>query len=156
MMNRRAFLRTMSVNLLAAPLAAEAQHSKVPRVGYLFSFNQLEGRHLWDACRQGLREVGYVEGQSIIVEPRWAEGQYERLPTLLAEFERLNVDVMVIAATPGNLAAKARKSAIPIVFVAIADALKAGLIASLAKPGGRFTWSCWRKSCPTCHGWPSC
>lgn len=139
-MRRREFITLLGgVAAVAWSRAARAQQSKVPRVGYLFSFNQLEGRHLWDACRQGLREVGYVEGQSVIVEPRWAEGQYERLPTLLAELERLNVDVMVIAATPGNVAAKARKSAIPIVFVAVADPLKAGLIASLAKPGDRFT-----------------
>src|SRR5262245_14623029 len=126
-MSRREFVTLLGgVAVAAWPLATRAQQSRVPRVGYLFSLNQSEGQHLWDACRQGLREVGYVEGQSVIVEPRWAEGQYARLPTLLAEFERLNVDVMVVAATPGNIAAKARKSAIPIVFVAVADPLKAG------------------------------
>jgi putative ABC transport system substrate-binding protein len=108
-------------------------------VGYLFSLNEAEGRHLWEACRQGLRERGYVEGRSIIAEVRWAEGRYDRLPEFLAEFERLKVDVMVVAATPGNIAAKARSSTIPVVFVAVADPLKAGLIASFARPGGRFT-----------------
>jgi putative ABC transport system substrate-binding protein len=111
----------------------------MPRVGYLFSLKEAEGQHLWEACRQGLRDVGYVEGRSIAVEVRWVEGQYERLPQVLAEFERLKVDVIVIAATPGNVAAKGRTSAIPVVFVAVADPSKAGLVASFAKPGGRFT-----------------
>jgi putative ABC transport system substrate-binding protein len=108
-------------------------------VGYLFSLTEAEGKHLWEACRQGLRERSYVEGRDILVEVRWVEGRYDRLPEVLAEFERLKVDVMVIAATPGNMAAKARPSAIPVVFVAVADPLKAGLIASFAHPGGRFT-----------------
>ncbi len=123
----------------AWPLAARAQRSSVPRVGYLFSLNQAEGRHLWDACRQGLRELGYVEGQTIFVEPRWAEGKYDRLPALVTELERLNLNVLVAAATPTNIAVKAGSSNIPVVFVAVADPVRAGLIAGLARPGGRFT-----------------
>jgi putative tryptophan/tyrosine transport system substrate-binding protein len=76
--------------LFSAPLAGDAQERpKVPRVGYVFSFTQLEGSHLWESCRQGLRELGYVEGQNIILEPRWAEGRYERLPGLVRELVRL-------------------------------------------------------------------
>ncbi len=127
--------------LFSAPLAGDAQERpKVPRVGYVFSFTQLEGSHLWESCRQGLRELGYVEGQNIILEPRWAEGRYERLPGLVRELVRLKVDVMVVAATPGNLAAKAATDTIPIVFVAVGgDPVRVGLVASLARPGGNFT-----------------
>ena len=126
--------------LFSAPLAGDAQERpKVPRVGYVFSFTQLEGSHLWESCRQGLRELGYVEGQNIILEPRWAEGRYERLPGLVRELVRLKVDVMVVAATPGNLAAKAATDTIPIVFVAVSDPVRVGLVASLARPGGNFT-----------------
>ena len=86
-----------------------------------------------------MRELGYVEGQNIIVEPRWVEGRYERLPDVVAELERLKVDVMVVAATPGNVAVKAGAGTMPVVFVAVADPVRAGLIESLARPGGRFT-----------------
>jgi putative ABC transport system substrate-binding protein len=137
---RREFIALLGGAAAAWPVAARAQQgASVPRIGYLFSLNRSEGQHLWEASRQGLRELGYVEGQNIIVELRWAEGQYDRLPKFLAELEHLKVDVIVIAATPGNVAAKARARTIPIVFVAVADPLKAGLVAGLAKPGGRFT-----------------
>ena len=130
----------LTFGLLAAPLAADGQQPpKVPRVGYVFSFTASEGRHLWEACRQGLRELGYVEGQNLALEPRWAEGRYERLAGLVAELLRLKVDVMVVAATPGNLVAKAATNTTPIVMVAVADPVKSGLVASLARPGGNFT-----------------
>src|SRR5262245_64792284 len=120
-MRRRDFITLLGGAAAAWPLAARAQQGvSVPRIGYLFSFNRAEGKHLWDASRQGLRDLGYMEGQNIIVEPRWAEGQYERLPKLLAELEHLKVEVIVIAATPGNVAAKARASTLPIVFVSVA------------------------------------
>ncbi len=138
--DRRDFIALVSGTAATWPLAALAQQpAKIPRVGYLFSFTRLEGRHLWEACRQGLRELGYSEGQNIIVEPRWVEGRYERLPDVVAELERLKVDVMVVAATPGNVAVKAGAGATPVVFVAVADPVRAGLIESLARPGGRFT-----------------
>jgi putative ABC transport system substrate-binding protein len=139
-MRRREFIACVGgAALIGWPWSPISAQNRPPRVGYLFALNEAEGRHLWEACRQGLRDVGYVEGQSIAVEVRWVEGRYEQLPNVLAEFERLAVDVMVIAATPGNVAAKARPSTIPVVFVAVADPLKAGLVASFAKPGGRFT-----------------
>jgi putative ABC transport system substrate-binding protein len=125
---------------LASLLTAEAQDApRVPRVGYLFSFTPAEGRHLWEACRQGLRELGYVEGRNIILEPRWADGQYERLPGLAADLVRLNVDVIVVAATPGSLAVKAATNTIPVVIVAVGEPVKTGLVASLARPGGNVT-----------------
>jgi putative ABC transport system substrate-binding protein len=94
---------------------------------------------LWEACRDGLRELGYVEGQNIHLEPRWAEGQHDRLPGLAAELVRLKVDVIVAAATPASRAAKAATSTIPIVIVAVGEPVKAGLVASVARPGGNVT-----------------
>jgi putative ABC transport system substrate-binding protein len=138
-MTRREFLGFVG-GAAAWPLPLRAQQrANIPRVGYLFSFTQAEGRHLWDACRQGLRDLGYVEGQNIIVEPRWAEGQHERLAGLAAELARLKVDVIVAAATPASRTAKAAAGAIPVVIVAVGEPVKAGLIASLARPGGNVT-----------------
>jgi putative tryptophan/tyrosine transport system substrate-binding protein len=138
-MKRREFI-TLLGGAPIWPLVAQAQQRpNMPRVGYLFSLTESEGRHLWEASRQGLRELGYVEGRNIIVEVRWVGGRYEQLPSVLAEFERLKVDVIVIAATPGNVAAKVLTSTIPVVFVAVADPERAGLVASLSRPGGRFT-----------------
>ncbi len=126
--------------MLVAPLSLAAQQpQKVPRVGYLFSFTPAEGRHLWEACRLGLRELGYVEGQNIVLEPRWADGRHERLPELAADLVRLKVDVLVSAATPASRAAKAATSSIPIVIVAVGEPVKMGLVASLARPGGNVT-----------------
>ena len=130
----------VGMGLLAAPLRLAAQSARrVPHVGYLFSFTPAEGAHLWEACRQGLRELGYVEGQNIVLEPRWADGRYERLPELAAELVQLKVDVIVSAATPASRAAKAATTSIPIVIVAIGEPVKTGLIASLARPGGNIT-----------------
>ena len=141
-MRRREFIRLLIGGMAAGwPLAARAQlpASSVPRVGYLFSFTPAEGRHLWESCRQGLRELGYVEGQNIVLEPRWADGRYERLPELAAELVRLKVDIIVSAATPASRAAKAATSTIPIVIVGIGEPVKAGLVADLARPGGNMT-----------------
>jgi putative ABC transport system substrate-binding protein len=139
-MERRAFVLTVGIGVLVAPLSLAAQQpQKVPRVGYLFSFTPAEGRHLWEACRLGLRELGYVEGQNIVLEPRWADGRHERLPELAADLVRLKVDVLVSAATPASRAAKAATSSIPIVIVAVGEPVKMGLVASLARPGGNVT-----------------
>ena len=138
-MRRREFI-TLFGAAAAWPLAAHAQQpARIPRVGYLFSFIPSEGRHLWDACRQGLRERGYIEGKSIVLEPRWAEGRHERLPGLVADLLRLNVDVIVAAATPASHAAKAATGTIPIVIVAVGDPVRVGLVASLVRPGGNVT-----------------
>ncbi len=83
-----------------------------------------------------MRDLGYVEGESIALEPRWAEGRHERLPALVAELVRLEVDVIVAAATPAGRAAKAATSTIPIVIVAVGEPVRAGLVASFARPGG--------------------
>ena len=137
-MDRRRFVAWIG-GALAAPLARAQQPAKVPRIGYLFSFIRSQGEHLWEACRQGMRELGYVEGRNVVLEPRWADGHHERMPALVAELARLKVDVIVAAATPANLAARAGAGSIPIVMVAVADPSRIGLVDSLARPGGRIT-----------------
>jgi putative tryptophan/tyrosine transport system substrate-binding protein len=137
-MRRREFISLLG-GAATWPVVARAQHQKTPRIGYLFSFTEPEGQHLWDACREGLRDLGYVEGRNIALEPRWAQGQHERLPALANELVRLKVNVIVAAATPASLAAKAASSKIPIVIVAVGEPVKTGLVASLAHPGGNVT-----------------
>jgi putative ABC transport system substrate-binding protein len=134
----------LALALLAAPLAAEAQQTgKVARIGLLggSSPTSPEASHLWEAFFQGLRELGYVEGQNIAIERRYSEGRAERLPGLAATLARLNVNVIVVDAcgAPLNAASQAT-STIPIVIAACNDDLVAtGLISSLARPGGNIT-----------------
>lgn len=129
----------LGIGALAASLGVHAQQSRLPRVGYLFSFAAPQGEHLWAACRDGLRELGYVEGKNIILEPRFAGGRHERLPALVAELVKAKVDVIVSAATPASLAAKAGAGSIPVVMVAVGDPLAIGLVSSLSHPGGNVT-----------------
>ena len=136
-MNRRDALLALAA--LATPLAGLAQSGRVPRVGYLFSFPRAEGEHLWQACRAGLRELGYVEGKNIVVEPRFADGDYKRLPALVQELLALKVDVLVAAATPPARAAMAATKTTPIVFVAVGEPIAVGLVKSMARPGGNIT-----------------
>ncbi len=101
MISRRVFLGTMAGGLLAAPLAAEAQQAvKIPRIGYLGPTYAAGGKHLLDAFREGMRELGYVEGKNIVIEYRWAEGKYDRFPDLAAELVRLKLDLIVAVSTP--------------------------------------------------------
>ncbi len=130
----------LTLGLFAAPLAAQAQApGKVARVGYVFARVSSADQRLWDAARQGLRELGYVEGQNITLEVRWADGQSELLPEIVAEVVRSKVDVLVVATTPGALAAKNATRTIPIVFVSVGDPVGNGLVASLARPGANLT-----------------
>jgi len=138
-MERRTFIATSAMALLAAPPAAEAQQAgKVYRIGFLFFGSRGPSREL-DTFRQGLRELGYIEGQNIIIEYRFASGRAERLPELAAELARLKPDVLVTPGTPASLGAKQATTTIPIVFAGVADAVGAGLIANLARPGGNIT-----------------
>ena len=138
-MHRRAFLSALSGSLLAAPLAAEAQQARrVHRIGFLFWGDPGPSAEL-DAFRQGLHELGYIEGQNIAIEVRFASGQVERLPELAAELVRLKPDVIVTPSTALSLAAKQATSTIPIVFATIADPVGAGLITNFARPGGNIT-----------------
>jgi putative tryptophan/tyrosine transport system substrate-binding protein len=138
-MDRRAFLAG-SAALLAAPLAAEAQQTgKVPRIGFLSPASSTTAPHVVEAFRQGLRDLGYVEGQNIVVEYRYANGKAEALPDLAAELVSLEVDVIVASGTPGPLAAKSATKTIPIVMASAGDPVRTGLVASLARPGGNVT-----------------
>jgi len=137
---RRAFIGTLAGGLLAAPLAAEAQQAaKIARIGYL-SGSLAAGPHLPEAFRQGLRDLGYVEGRSVVIEYRDAEGKLERLPALAAELVALKVDVIVAAASavPAR-AAKQVTRTLPIVFIGAGDPVTTGLVTSLARPGGNLT-----------------
>ena len=137
MISRRAFVASLGGDLLAAPLAAEGQQAgKVPRMGFLGVF---AGPN-FDAFRQALRELGWVEGQNIVIDHRSAEGRLDRMPDLAAEVVRLKVDIIVAEGTQGVTAARNATETIPIVMIAgSADAVGLRFIASLARPGGNVT-----------------
>jgi ABC-type uncharacterized transport system substrate-binding protein len=138
-MDRRRFLLTSLAGAFAAPLAAEAQQgTKAARVGYLAG-NLAGGPHLPEAFRQGLRDLGYVEGRNVVIEYRDAEGKLERLPALAAELVALKVDVIFAVGTLHALAAKQATKTIPIVFAAATDPVTDGLVTGLARPGGTVT-----------------
>jgi putative ABC transport system substrate-binding protein len=120
------------------PLAARAQQRAVPVVGFLGNSTPGPGAHLLAALRQGLSETGYVEGQNLTIEYRWAEGHYDRLPTMAADLVDGKVDVIVAIGPPAAHAAKSATPTIPIVFTT-ADAVGDGLVANLPRPGGNLT-----------------
>ena len=139
-MKRREFIAAVGAGLLAAPLVAGAQQAgRVHRIGYLTGGLSTDRPHLIEAFRQGLRELGWVEGQNIVIEYRYAEGRFDRLPDLAAELVRLKVDIIVAVATPASAAAKNATGTIPIVGISLGDPVGTGLIASLARPGGNIT-----------------
>jgi putative ABC transport system substrate-binding protein len=133
-------LVVLALGVLAAPLAAESQQAaKVARIG-LLALNLAAAPHVPEAFRQGLRDLGYVEGRNVVIEYRDAEGKPERLPALAAELVALKVDVILAAGTPQALAAKHATKTIPIVFASGAsDPVTSGLVTSLARPGGNVT-----------------
>ncbi len=135
---RAVLLVTLGLGILLAPLAADAQQpGKVPRIGYLSWADPATRRMLADAFFQGLRERGYVEGQSIAIEYR--HGTMDQLPDLAAELVRLKVDAIAAVGTPAALAAKQATSTIPIVITLAGDPVSSGLVTSLARPGGNVT-----------------
>ena len=138
-MNRRAFVTGLGA-VLAAPLAVEAQQAaKVSRIG-LLSLNASPNVHLGEAFREGLHELGYVEGRNLVIEYRDAEGNFDRLPALVAELVALKVDVIVTGGgTPSALAAKQAIRTVPIVFSSVPDPVTDGLVMSLTRPGGNIT-----------------
>jgi putative tryptophan/tyrosine transport system substrate-binding protein len=139
-MDRRSFLGTLAGGLLAAPLAAEAQPAaKVYRIGFLGNSTPALEANLVGPFREGLRELGYVEGRNIVIEYRWAEGQYERFPVLIAELLARKVDVIVTAETPATQAVKKATTSVPLVMVAVGDPVATGIVASLRRPGGNIT-----------------
>ena len=140
MMHRRTFVCGLALGTVSAPLVAEAQQAaKVYRIGLLAAPDRTQQETRLGALRAGLRELGYVEGKNIVIESRWAEGKYDRVPDLAAELVRLKVDVIVTGGTPATQAAMKATTTIPIVMVGIGDPLRTGLVASLAKPGGNVT-----------------
>ena len=141
MMNRRWFLFTLSASLLSAPLTAEGQStSKVYRIGILGekASDETEAR-LWQSFRRALRELGWIEGENILIENRWVEGNYARVPELAAGLVRLKVDVIVTRGSTYVQGVKKATSSIPIVFTMHADPEGSGHVASLARPGGNIT-----------------
>ena len=141
-MDRRAFIAAMGGSVLAAPLAAGAQKAeKLYRIGLLGGSppNSRGGRRAWEGFFQGLRELGYIEGQNILVEGRWYGERIDRLPALAGELARLKVDVIVAGAAPAPEVASRATSAIPIVMANHNDPVGSGLVASLARPGRNVT-----------------
>jgi putative tryptophan/tyrosine transport system substrate-binding protein len=136
-MKRRQFISLLGGAAAAWPLAARAQQSKVARIGALY-IGLADSESFKKELQEGLRELGYVEGQNIALEFRSAEGKLERLPELAAELVRLKVDVIVALYVPSALAAKQATREIPIVIVA-ADPVETGIVAGLARPGGNIT-----------------
>jgi len=140
MMDRRTLVGAFASVLLTLPLAIEAQEARrVPRVGYVVQNKAEVSQHQLAAFREGMRERGWVDGQNVVVEARFAEGNVERLPALVAELIRLKVDVIVTTSSATTWVAKDATKSIPIVMAVSADALGEGLVTSLAHPGGNIT-----------------
>jgi putative ABC transport system substrate-binding protein len=139
-MDRRAFIGTVAGGLLFSPAAtfAQQQSPNVPQIGFLGSESASNQAERLEALRAGLRELGYVEGKNIVIEVRWAEGKYDRLPELAAELVNLKVSVIVVSGTKAAVAAKRATTTIPIV-VGSGDAIGQGLVTNLARPGGNLT-----------------
>ncbi len=131
---------TLAAGILPASFPVDAQPSaKVPRIGVLYGGSPAFVSHLSEAFRQGLRERGYVKGQNIAIEYRYAHGNYEQLPALAAELVRLKVDVIVAPIAPAVRAAKQATTTIPILMVSASDPVGSGLVASLSRPGQNVT-----------------
>lgn len=141
MISRRTLLIGLGAGLFPPLLSLSKQGAKIPRIGFLGATSVSGLGKRLEAFQIGLRDLGYEEGNNLVIEYRWADGKYERLPELADELVRSKVDVIVTYGTPGTFAAKRAATTIPIVMIVSGDAVATGLIRSLARPGGNITGS---------------
>jgi putative tryptophan/tyrosine transport system substrate-binding protein len=159
-MKRREFITAFGGAAVAWPFAVRAQQPATTVIGFLGSASAQSFTPQLDGFRKGLGDAGYVESRNVVVEYRWAEDHYDRLPTLAAELVQRRVDMILASGPPAAIAAKAVTGTIPVVFVVGFDPVGAGLVASLSRPGGNLTGmylymgSSSRRSLSCCMRWP--
>lgn len=138
-MDRRTFIGVVAALVGTAPHAATAQATKSPKIGFLGNGSPTTLSSQYESFRRSLRELGWIEGQNVTIENRWAEGNPDRLPALVAELVQAKVDVILVSGTPAIRAARSATRTIPIVFVVLTDPVTMGFVQSLARPGGNMT-----------------
>jgi putative ABC transport system substrate-binding protein len=138
-MRRRELMAFVGSTALIWPFTTRAQQPAMPVIGFLSGASPQGWAHYVAAFLEGLKESGYVDGQNVIIEYRWAEGEYDRLPAMTAELVHRQVSVIAATSTPASLVAKVATSTIPIVFTTGGDPVQLGLVASLSRPGGNIT-----------------
>jgi ABC-type uncharacterized transport system substrate-binding protein len=136
---RRAFMTLLGGAAAAWPLAARAQQTSIPTIGFLQGASREGYEPMVLAFQHGLKDAGYIDGQNVAIEFHWAENQYDRLPAMAADLVRRRVTIIVTGGLPAVRAAKAATTTIPIVFSTAADPVELGLVASLSHPGGNLT-----------------